>query len=73
VSKKIQVYIIATASKYIGEVEVETENEFLDKANKLWTKQDCEAPDINITNKFDLSDWDIDESDVSSYFKTDET
>jgi len=73
VSKKIPVYIIAIASKYIGRVEVETEKEFLDKANELWEQQGCEAPDINISNRFDLSDWDIDESDVSYYFKTNET
>jgi len=56
---KSQVYIETTASKYIGEVEFDNIEEYKEKADKLWESQDYEYPTTNISNNFDLSDWEL--------------
>ncbi len=66
---KVPVYIITTSSKCIGEVDVESKKEFFDAAEELWKSQGYDAPTINISNDFDLGDWDIDETDLDYYFK----
>jgi len=54
-----QVYIESTASKYIGEVEFDTPEEYNEKAAKLWEEQDYEYPTTNVSNNFDLGDWEL--------------
>lgn len=56
---KTEVYIEAHASNFIGEVEFDSIEEFNEKANKLWEEQGYDAPSTNITNDFDLGDWDL--------------
>ena len=58
----IPVIIQTTASKQIGEVDAETKDDFLEKANKLWEEKGFDSPRTNIHDDFDLHDWDIDES-----------
>ncbi len=59
---KIPVYVITTASKYVGDVEIEDIADFDEAADALWSSQGYE-PTIrtNITNDFDLGDPEIEE------------
>lgn len=56
---KIPVAIQTIASKYIGTVECDSIEEYKEKAADLWESQDFDYPTVNITNDFDLNDWDI--------------
>ena len=56
---KAQVYIQTIATKHIGSVEFDTIEEYNDKSHKLWESQDYEAPSTNISNNFDLNDWEL--------------
>lgn len=58
---KVPVYILSTASKYIGEVEFDTIEEYNEKKDKLWEKLDYDTPSLYACNDFDLGDWDIEE------------
>jgi len=60
---KAQVYIESTASKYIGEIEFDSIEEYKEKAADLWESQDYEYPTINISNNFDLGDWELNDAD----------
>ena len=67
---KVPVYIVSTASTYIGEVECDTVDEYNEKSQELWENQGYDAPSTNITVKFDLGDWDIQDigsRDIESY------
>lgn len=55
----IPVTIQTIASKHIGFVECDSLEEYNVKAAALWEEQDFEYPTTNISNDFDLSDWDI--------------
>ena len=57
---KIPVYIIATASMCIGEIEVEKFEECEDAAYKLFENSE-DGFDVNCHNNFDLGDTEIDE------------
>ena len=56
---KIPVFIIATASRNIGEVEIENPSEYSDAAYKLF-EENQEGFRVNIHNNFDLGEVDID-------------
>jgi hypothetical protein len=68
---EIPVSIETTASKTIGTIKCDTLKEFKEKAEKLWEGQDHDYPTANITNDFDLSDWDLSEvsEDDLRYYK----
>tara|TARA_R110000744_G_scaffold162525_1_gene279172 strand:+ start:2149 stop:2379 length:231 start_codon:yes stop_codon:yes gene_type:complete len=55
--------IQTVASASIGEIEFDTIEEYYEKAYALWDSQDCNSPSVNISNDFDLSDWDLSEVD----------
>tara|TARA_R110000737_G_scaffold296532_3_gene303133 strand:- start:877 stop:1107 length:231 start_codon:yes stop_codon:yes gene_type:complete len=64
---KTYVGIQTVASISIGEVEFDTIEEYYEKAEDLWESQGYNNPNTNISNDFDLGDWDIckiDESDL---------
>jgi len=60
---KAQVYIETTASNYIGEVEFDSVEEYREKAEKLWEAQGYDYPTTNISNNFDLGDWELNNID----------
>jgi len=77
-SKKynVPVYINATASTYVGNVECDNLDEFNDLADELWKSKGYEAPTPSHDSNFDLGDWDIDEysdSDLEIYKKNKES
>ena len=64
---KTWVGIQTVASASIGEIEFDTIEEYYEKAEALWESQDYDSPSTNISNDFDLGDWDlckVDESDL---------
>lgn len=56
---KVQIYIETTATKHIGEIEIDSWDEYYDKAEELWEKSGYDSPTLNYYNDFDISDWDI--------------
>lgn len=71
---KVPVYIIASATKHIGDVELEegTVEEYEEKAGLLWEEKGFDHPTLNVHNDFDMGDWDImkqSEADLSFYKK----
>lgn len=66
---KIPVTITTIASHWIGEVEIETKEEFADAAEKLWESQGYNFPTPCHQEEYDLGEWDIFEEDVDYYFK----
>ena len=56
---KAAVYIETAASKYMGEVEFDSIEEYNEKAQELWDSKDNDYPTTNITNNFDLGDWEL--------------
>jgi hypothetical protein len=56
---RIPVSIQTVADKNIGFVEVDSIEEYNEKAEKLWRDQGYAHPRINITNDFNLNDWDL--------------
>ena len=69
---KVPVYIKTVASAYIGEVEVDSEDEYYDAAEKLWKSDDFDYPTLcHQCAKIDLGDFEIDDSHVDYYFKED--
>ena len=68
---RIPVVIETIASKYIGTIECESLKEYKEKAEDLWEALDYEYPTTNVSNNFDLSDWDISEvdEDMLKYYK----
>lgn len=58
---KIPVTISTLAYKHIGSIECDSLEEYNKKSEELWKAQNYEHPTTNISNKFDLSDWEIDE------------
>jgi hypothetical protein len=68
---KIPVYISTNASACIGEVDVESADEFEDAAGKLWKSKDYESPTLcHQCSEIDLGDFEID-GNVDYYFKKD--
>lgn len=67
--KKVDVYIYATVSKYIGEVECSSEDDFSNKAFELWESQGCNTPSFCHQCSVDTSDWDIDMNIAKMEFK----
>lgn len=63
---KIPVYIQATVSKYIGDVEVEHKDAYESEAYDLWESQQFDYPTIchQCAGEMDLGDWDIDLTDI---------
>ena len=61
VAKKysIPVTITTTASKMIGTVECDSLVEYKELSEKLWEEQDYYHPTTNISNDFDLDEWDF--------------
>lgn len=53
---KIPVIITATASKFIGEVKVESIEEYEDAAEKLWSETNYKTITTNSTNDFDVTE-----------------
>lgn len=67
---KMPVMITTTASKFIGYVECDGVEDYHDKAEELWDSLDNESPTTNISNDFELGDFDIakiDNFDLASY------
>lgn len=64
---KVPVYIESIASKYIGEVELETNDpeEYQEKATALWESQDFDYPILNVHNHFDMGEWEVQKQDKS--------
>lgn len=60
---RVPVTITTCASHTIGYVECDTVKEFGKKAQDLWESKDYGSPSVNITNDFDLGDWDINNID----------
>lgn len=58
---KVMASISTVANKSIGEVEFDTLEEFRSKAEQLWEAQGYDYPTTNITNDFDLNDWELSE------------
>lgn len=56
---KAHVGIQTIASTTLGEVEFNTIEEYYEKAEELWESLGYNHPDVNVSNDFDLGDWDI--------------
>jgi len=65
---KGSVFIETTACKIIGEIEFDSIEEYRKKAEELWESQDYDYPTTNVTNDFELNDWEIGEVN-ESYLK----
>lgn len=63
---KMPVYIQTCASKYIGEVEVESKEDFETAAYDLWEKKENDYPTLchHCSSGMDIGDWDIDLTDI---------
>jgi len=57
----IPVSIETIACKTIGVIECDTLEEFNKKADDLWESQGWDSPSTNISNNFELNDWEISE------------
>jgi len=71
---KIPVVIQTIASKTVGFIECDSVEEYSEKAGDLWESMDYEYPTTNVSNDFDLSDWDIhviDSDDLRFYKEQD--
>lgn len=66
---KIPVYIVATASKYIGDVEIEKAEDFEDAAYELWKQTNYADMQVFHNNDFDLGDCEINTHDIEGEFK----
>jgi len=67
---KVPVYIITTASAWIGKVEIEKPEDFEEAAQKLWESKGWEAPTLCCQcGDVDLGDFEVDESLTDFYFK----
>jgi hypothetical protein len=66
---KMPVYIEATITKCIGEIEIENPSEFEDAAYELWKSKDYCGFSIYHNNDFDASDPEIFDKDVEEDFK----
>ena len=56
---RLPVVIETTASHVVGFVECDSVEEFNKKSYDLWESKDFDYPSANISNDFDLCDWDI--------------
>lgn len=63
---RIPIYMVATASKCIGEVEVELYDEIQEAAEKLLEDSD-EYLSANISNDFELGDTEIEKIALSDF------
>lgn len=66
----IPVHIMTHATYVIGEVECDSFEEYLEKAEALWDSEECDSPTTNCHNDFDLGDWDLDlleSTDIKHY------
>ena len=59
----IPVYLHTSASHCIGTIECDSVDEYYIEAEKLWEEQEYDAPSTNVSNDFDLGDWDLDEAE----------
>jgi len=67
---KVPVYLKTMASAYIGEVDIDSPEEFFDVAEALWKSQGYEYPTLcHQCSDVDLSDFEIDEAGLDFYFK----
>jgi len=67
---KVPVYITTNASFYIGDVEIDTPEQFIDASDKLWESQDYDTPTLcHQCADLELSDFDVLESHLDYYFK----
>ena len=67
---KVPVSIQTIADKTIGHIECDTIEEYMEKSEALWQSQYYDSPSTNITNDFDLNDWDlspVSEDDLKYY------
>lgn len=67
----IPVSLQTCASHTIGTIECDTLDEFKEKAEKLWESQGYDSPSVNISNNFELGEWDLSEvlEDELQYYK----
>jgi hypothetical protein len=59
---KMPVYIKAVAYKCIGEVEVESKDDFEDAADELWKEKGYDSPSLchQCAKGMEIGDWEID-------------
>lgn len=68
--KKVPVYAVAGASFYIGEVEIESPEDFNDAAEKLWRSKDYDSPTLCLQcSDIDIGDFEIDNTHIDYYFE----
>ena len=63
---KIPVYLLTSAYKYIGDVEISHPDQFNGAAMKLWDETG-EDISVNISNDFEVGDSDIDDSVIKDW------
>lgn len=64
------VYIYTHASAFIGEVDIDSPDDFYDAAEKLWEAEGWDSPTLcHQCSKIDLGDFEIDGKQVDYYFK----
>lgn len=61
----VPVTIQTCATKTIGVVECDTIQEYREKAEAMWEEQGYDYPSTNISNDFEIHDWDLSEVHVS--------
>lgn len=67
---KIPVYISTTATVFLGEVEVNNQDEFFEKAEKLWDSKQYYTPTLCYQcSDVELSEFEIHNEDIDFYFK----
>lgn len=68
---KIPVYITTTASKFIGEIDIDKLEDFDDAAEALWEAMGYESPSIchSCSDEIELGDFDINTDTAKFYFE----
>ena len=70
---KVPVYLYTGASYYLGEVEINSEDKYMEAAQNLWEMKDYDSPTLcSQCSDTELGDWDISENHVNFYFKEEE-
>lgn len=65
---KVPVYLTTGATYYLGEVDIETQEDFDDAAEALWKSKGYDYPTLcHQCSDAELGDWEIEDS--SAYFK----
>lgn len=69
--RKVPVYLNTTASSYLGEVEIESPEEFLDAAEKIWMSSGYGSPTLchQCSDNLELGDFEIYEGNLDYYFE----